>query len=180
MKHISAHSTILLWLVYINIVGFFWFMAFKSGLLGVIISHDHAYLSRALLGAYLVGEIVAFWNILKLDRMIATRVNYKGPPEKRWDAEQLESLTNKTTFSDWIASRVEMLGMLATVVGIVWALWPFLQGADIERIKSNLSPFFSGVAVAFIPTAVSFAAKILLDCTTKIIDRALDEIRELY
>jgi len=71
--------------------------------------------------------------------------------------------------AEFIAHRIVWIGILATIIGVIMAFWPMIDGVSIDLMKSNLSTFFGGIAVAFIPTAVSFVFKILLDCNVRII-----------
>jgi hypothetical protein len=43
-------------------------------------------------------------------------------------------------------------------------------------MRANLGEFFSGIAVAFIPTAVSFVFKIVLDFNSRIISSGVREL----
>lgn len=91
----------------------------------------------------------------------------------------IENLDRRTNIGDFIAGRIVWVGILATIVGVIMAFWPFQQqGISIDMMKSHLGEFFSGVAVAFIPTAVSFVFKIVLDFNTKIIQDGISEIIE--
>lgn len=80
---------------------------------------------------------------------------------------------------EFIAGRIVWIGILATVVGVIMAFWPFIAaGADLERLRSDLSGFFAGVAVAFIPTALSFVLKIALDTSARIVEMGVDWVLE--
>ena len=92
----------------------------------------------------------------------------------------VENVTRRIYIGDFIGSRIVWVGILATIVGVIMAFWPFQeQGMTPDTMKSHLGEFFSGVAVAFIPTAVSFIFKIALDFNTRIIDTGLSEIAEM-
>lgn len=81
------------------------------------------------------------------------------------------------TFTRFLASRIVWVGILATILGIVIAFWPFLTvGADVEAVRGALGTFFNGIAVAFIPTAASFVFKILLDVNDHILANAADDL----
>lgn len=96
----------------------------------------------------------------------------------------LTSLADRTYFKvligDFVGSRITWVGILATVVGVIMALWPFVSkiGVDTETLRNNLGPFFQGVAVAFIPTAVSFVFKIALDFNSRILTSGANELLE--
>ena len=72
---------------------------------------------------------------------------------------------------EFIAGRIVWVGILATILGVILAFWPLLgSGMAVEAIRAKLGGFFSGIAVAFIPTASSFVFKIALDASGKILN----------
>lgn len=88
-----------------------------------------------------------------------------------------DRLYHKASIVEFVASRIVWVGILATIVGVIWAFWPFMAaGLNIETMKGNLAGFFSGIAVAFIPTAVSFVFKIALDINSRILTSGVGEI----
>lgn len=90
-----------------------------------------------------------------------------------------ENLYRRTSVGDFLATRIVWVGILATILGVIIAFWPFLQaGLNIDAMKTNIGGFFSGVAVAFLPTAVSFVFKIALDFNSRIIGNGVSEIVE--
>lgn len=80
-----------------------------------------------------------------------------------------DRLYERASIAEFISQRIVWIGILATILGVIMAFWPMIGGASIDQMKSNISEFFGGVAVAFIPTAVSFVLKIVLDVHTFII-----------
>lgn len=121
-----------------------------------------------------------FADLLK--GLVDTRSN--GPKGKIDQGDLIdafaEHLDRRISMGDFIASRIVWVGILATIVGVIMAFWPFQQaGMTIDAMRANLGAFFSGVAVAFIPTAVSFVFKITLDFNTKILQNGISEIIEM-
>lgn len=91
-----------------------------------------------------------------------------------------EGLYRRSSIGDFIASRIVWVGIFATILGVIVAFWPFLQaGLSIEAMKNNIGGFFAGVAVAFIPTAVSFVFKIALDFNSRIVGSGVSEVIEM-
>jgi hypothetical protein len=94
----------------------------------------------------------------------------------------LDGLADRVYFrsliGDFISARIVWIGILATILGVIMAFWPFvnINGLDIEAIRQNLGPFFRGVAVAFLPTAVSFVCKVALDFNTRILMAGANEL----
>lgn len=80
-----------------------------------------------------------------------------------------DRLYSRTMIADFLGSRIVWVGILATIIGVIMAFWPMIDGVSLDALRSNLGRFFGGIAVAFIPTAVSFVCKIMLDFNTRII-----------
>lgn len=88
-----------------------------------------------------------------------------------------ERLYDRMMIADFIASRIVWVGILATIIGVIMAFWPMINAvASIDAMRANLGQFFAGIAVAFIPTAVSFVFKIVLDFNTRIISTGVREL----
>lgn len=91
-----------------------------------------------------------------------------------------DRLHSRVSTIEFIAGRVVWVGILATILGVILAFWPLLgAGMAVEMIRLKLGGFFSGIAVAFIPTAASFVFKIALDFGTKILTNGSAEIVNL-
>jgi hypothetical protein len=80
-----------------------------------------------------------------------------------------DRLYSRAMIGDFIGSRIVWVGILATILGVIMAFWPMIDGVSLDTMRTNLGQFFGGIAVAFIPTAVSFVCKIMLDFNTRII-----------
>jgi hypothetical protein len=88
-----------------------------------------------------------------------------------------ERLYDRMMIADFIASRIVWVGILATIIGVIMAFWPMIDGVvSIDAMRANLGEFFAGIAVAFLPTAVSFVFKIVLDFNTRIISTGVREL----
>ena len=87
-----------------------------------------------------------------------------------------DRLYEKTMIAEFISSRIVWIGILATILGVIMAFWPMIDGVSIDAMKTNLGSFFGGIAVAFIPTAVSFVFKIVLDFNSKIIANGVRDL----
>lgn len=80
-----------------------------------------------------------------------------------------DRLYSRALIGEFIGSRIVWVGILATILGVIMAFWPMIDGVSLDTMRTNLGQFFGGIAVAFIPTAVSFVCKIMLDFNTRII-----------
>lgn len=87
-----------------------------------------------------------------------------------------DRLYSRTLIADFFGSRIVWVGILATILGVIMAFWPMVDGVSIDSMKSNLGQFFGGIAVAFIPTAVSFVCKITLDFNSRIITAGVRDL----
>jgi MotA/TolQ/ExbB proton channel family len=87
-----------------------------------------------------------------------------------------DRLYSRAMIADFIGTRIVWVGILATILGVIMAFWPMINGLSVEAMKSNISEFFGGIAVAFIPTAVSFVCKIVLDFNTRIITSGVRDL----
>lgn len=139
-------------------------------------------------GSVIMSAKGSSWTVVAgpfadLVRSLATQ-NANGP-KRRMDQQELlsafaENLDRRTSIGDFIGSRIVWVGILATIIGVIMAFWPFQEaGMSIDAMRSNLGEFFSGVAVAFIPTAVSFIFKITLDLNSKILQDGVSEMIEM-
>lgn len=87
----------------------------------------------------------------------------------------LDTLADRIEFrsqiSSFIGSLIVWVGILGTILGVVLAFWPYvsLTTFDVETLRLHMGEFFRGVAVAFLPTAVSFVFKIALDINHRIV-----------
>ena len=87
-----------------------------------------------------------------------------------------DRLYSRAMIGDFIGSRIVWVGILATILGVIMAFWPMIDGVSIDAMKTNLGQFFGGIAVAFIPTAVSFVCKIMLDFNSRIISSGVRDL----
>lgn len=87
-----------------------------------------------------------------------------------------ERLYERSMIAEFLAARIVWIGILATILGVIMAFWPMLGGISLDAMRQNLGEFFSGIAIAFIPTAVSFVFKIVLDFNTRIITTGVRDL----
>ena len=88
-----------------------------------------------------------------------------------------DHIYERSLIGDFISTRIVWIGILATILGVIMAFWPMIDGGSIDTMKNNIGQFFGGIAVAFIPTAVSFVCKVALDFNSRIIAAG---VRDLF
>jgi hypothetical protein len=139
-------------------------------------------------GSVIMGSNGSGWTVIPgpfADLIASLARKSANGPNGRIDQRELleafaENLDRRTNIGEFIASRIVWVGILATIVGVIMAFWPFQEaGMSIDSMRANLGEFFSGVAVAFIPTAVSFVFKITLDLNGKIVQDGVSEMIEM-
>jgi len=226
------HKIFLYWLLYITVIISAITAATLSGLVSLVISHDHSYLTYVLIGIYLLAELltakqvistnlrhkeisdVITWlqkNIIKSitidkkqsiiirsyeDTLIIKKglltellLSFTDNPNncgiKQIDQgillnRYMEKLYRNANICEFLSERIEVIGILATIIGVTLAFWPFLQpGMNIDMMREHVGQFFPGVAVAFIPTAVSFVFKLVLDVNSRILNGGVDEVLDM-
>lgn len=198
-----TNKLFLSWLVYICVVLALLFVSYVSGLMPFVISLDKSYLTIILCILYGISEIFSFFEFRKVNliqNQVATlkSVNDVLQPsifknfidsikERKKNGGDKNVFLLSESFTDklyislstiyFFSSKIVWFGIFATIVGIILSFLPFLsEGLTADTIKNNMTTFFSGVAVAFIPTAISFVFKIALDISTEILSRAIDNI----
>jgi hypothetical protein len=87
-----------------------------------------------------------------------------------------DRLYERTMIADFLSTRIVWIGIFATILGVIMAFWPMIDGVSIDAMRANLGMFFGGIAVAFIPTAVSFVFKIVLDFNSKIVESGVRDL----
>jgi hypothetical protein len=171
---------LLYWQTYIVFLAFFFGTCVFTGFANLVISKDHSHMTKIMLGFYFLTEIIAFWQIKKLSDFLDDLKFHKKKSElsKHYNRRTIkEKLSRSPALISFLASQIVWFGILATIVGVIIAFWPFLEsGLSIENMRTHISEFFSGVAVAFITTALSFVLKIFLETGIYIIDFAISEI----
>jgi hypothetical protein len=228
-----THKVLLKWLMYATATLSAAAAFLHFGIPQLVFHHDHVYLTSVLLLMYLVAEIVAGREAIRLSRElrltehvlswlarsgtavafrsdndsveiatddpVGTRVltvpdSFLGlhlghlirraalSPGTRIDQTLLldalaDRIEFRTRIGSFIGSLIVWVGILATILGVVLAFWPFMQaGLDIEAMKRNLGGFFAGIAVAFLPTAASFVFKIALDINDRILAAGVTDL----
>jgi hypothetical protein len=111
-----------------------------------------------------------------IGKHIATLCKIALSGQRQWRVRQepilddaADQVYERSLIGDFISTRIVWVGIFATILGVIMAFWPMIDGGSIDTMKNNIGQFFGGIAVAFIPTAVSFVCKIALDFNSRII-----------
>lgn len=127
-------------------------------------------------GAVYIPSGIVHEHLLSLQRMSESG---KAVDQRFLMEITTDRLHRKASVPEFIGARIVWIGILATVLGVVLAFWPFMTaGANVDQLQGRLGEFFSGVAVAFIPTAISFVLKIALDVSDRILRDGIDDLTE--
>ena len=167
---IEAHKHALFWLAYLVVLAGTVFVAATTGLFGLIWSYDLTFLSTAIFGVWLFTEIVGGVQLVSLSQKITQLKT--GQSILHIDAD---TLWNKHSFVSFMSEIVVAAGIFGTVIGVILALMPFfgLSSFDINTIQPHLLKMFSGIAIAFFPTAISILVKIFLDFHSRLHQNAV-------
>lgn len=162
---IASHKHFLFWLSYIVVVAITCVTIGASGAANVIWRFDITGLSSAVLAMWILTEAVGGYQLIKIDQEINQRRNMFAPP----DLDSV-ALWHRHSFVLFMSELVVAAGIFGTVVGVIIALMPFfgLTSFDLNTIQPHLLEMFTGIAVAFFPTALSIVIKISLDIHSRL------------
>lgn len=167
---IEAHKHALFWLAYLVVLAGTVLTAASTGLFALIWNYDLTFLSTAIFGIWLFTEIAGGIQLIGLSRKITALKN--GRFISQIDPD---TLWNKHSFVSFMSEIVVAAGIFGTVIGVILALMPFfgLTSFDINTIQPHLLKMFSGIAIAFFPTAISILVKIFLDFHSRLHQNAV-------
>jgi hypothetical protein len=156
----------LIWLVYGVLLMLAAGESFNSGLVDLVAKHDITHLSFVILVFWALTEIVGLFQLFCVDREIS---------KKKQTTLTTDQIISRHSFVSFMGDIIVAVGILGTVGGVIMALLPFfsITQFDIKVIQPHLLEMFSGIAVAFFPTAFSILAKIFLDFHSKIHEMAV-------
>jgi hypothetical protein len=139
------------WTLYATVVAGLTGVGLYEGVIQKLLAADASFISVGLIALFLVAEGTGLLDLLAKDT---------------WD-------TPKTSFTHHLCDTIVLGGVAGTIFGIIWAFLPLLGGTiDVDTLRQHLPQFFSGVAVSFIPTGISFVLKALLDSSIYIREHA--------
>ncbi len=167
---IEAHKHALFWLAYTVVLAGILVIAASTGLLSLIWGYDLTYLSTVIFGVWLFTEIVGGIQLVSLSQKITQlkKGHYMDPIDT-------ETLWNRHSFVSFMSEIVVAAGIFGTVIGVILSLMPFfgLNNFDINTVQPHLLKMFSGIAIAFFPTAISILLKIFLDFHSRLHQNAV-------
>lgn len=173
---IEAHKHALFWLAYIVVVLMAVGAGVSSGLFWMVWQYDVTLLSSLILITWLFTEIVGGYQLIKLDMQISAT-------QKTFLVTEVDSsaLWNRHSFVSFMSEIVVAAGIFGTVIGVIMALMPFfgMSSFDIATVQPHLLKMFSGIAVAFFPTAISILVKMFLDFHSRLHQTAVIQLLSL-
>lgn len=166
---INQHKYPLFWLSYLVIVILSIIAAIYSGLMQLIWKYDITYLSSVIFCIWMITELIGGYQIIKLDQQTFNSINHKEI------STTIASIFAQHRFVNFMSEIIVTLGIFGTVIGVILALMPFLSLTNFDPVKlqPQLLQMFSGIAVAFFPTAISILIKVFLDFNTRIHEMAV-------
>jgi len=167
---IEAHKHALFWLAYLVVLAGTLLIAASTGLLGLIWGYDLTYLSTIIIMVWLFTEVVGGIQLVSLSQKIT--LLKKGQNIGSVDPE---TLWNRHSFVSFMSEIIVAAGIFGTVIGVILSLMPFfgLSNFDINTVQPHLLKMFSGIAIAFFPTAISILLKIFLDFHSRLHQNAV-------
>jgi len=173
---IEAHKHALFWLAYIVVVILAVGVGIISGLFWLVWQYDVTLLSSIILLTWLFTEIVGGYQLIKLDLQISNSQQMFLVP-----SIDENDLWNRHSFVSFMSEIVVAAGIFGTVIGVIMALMPFfgMSSFDIATVQPHLLKMFSGIAVAFFPTAISIAVKMFLDFHSRLHQNAVIHLLSL-
>jgi hypothetical protein len=90
-------------------------------------------------------------------------------------AALIQRLRDMHGFGRLSGDIIVALGIFGTVCGVILTLMPFLGVTkfEVSLLQPELLKMFTGMAVAFFPTALSILLKVLLDINDHLLDMAI-------
>lgn len=127
-------------------------LAYTQGFFGFVLKYDFSYISFVIFGCYFVMSIGNGLTSL-------TKINVK----KRLDV------------SNFISESVVGLGLLGTVVGLIYMVFDSLGSEAASNIQKTIESLKFGLATALITTGVGLVCSLFLNIQSYIIAYELEE-----
>lgn len=169
------HKHFLTWLLYATVMAFVWISGFYVGIPQMALSFDTTYMCAGLMLVYLLTEVY----LGSLAWRTSSAIESKRRLPKLGDLET-DGLYKRNEFGYFVGDTVLLVGLFGTVYGIIRSFQPFfgMHGFDTATLQNHMGDFFTGLAVAFFPSAVSIAVKAMLDVSSRILTNAADGLVE--
>ena len=202
------YGLILVFLAVAGVEVFLVYLLYDFGLLQNLLEHDASYLTRVILGIYLIsslhalrvayclsveanqlqepdrhhhrqGHVSRYWSLLD-----ANKANHEHPPKLL-----LQVLDGRCRdyfrFGYVISDLMLKLGLLGTVIGFIFMLGSLtdLNSIDINVMQKLLSQMSGGMKVALFTTLTGMSCGVLLNLKYQLfdwrVDILMDEVREM-
>jgi hypothetical protein len=151
-------NKIVYWIAYAMVLATGLYALAVKGALTALWTHDTYYLTTVVVFVWALTEatLAICWFTLMNDGLLD------------WDRVG-KGLQAAEVGSDFLQG----IAVASTLVGLVLAFWPFLGIVDLEMIRGRIGDLISGVAVAFVPSAVAFVAVVCIEINKTLLERAV-------
>lgn len=151
-------NKIVYWLVYVVLLMSGIYVAAVKGVLTALWTHDTYYLTTL---------VVVIWWLTEVS--LATCWFNLRDGKAGWN---LSCQKVGRSSAERGSSFLQGIAVASTLAGLVLAFWPFLGIADLELIRAHIGDLVSGVAVAFVPSAVAFVLVVAVEVNITLLEGA--------
>jgi hypothetical protein len=156
------HTLFLRWLLIVSLIGTGSYFVHRFGVFGEIYDKDRTKLSFAILAGFVGMSAWCGMKTFTLSGLLDGRPDGGGIDEE--DRRTIEQITNLEEVGWFAAGFFTSVGMIGTVIGMIWALTGFI-GVNITEVASVqrlISEMVYGVSTALYTTLVGLVCSILL------------------
>lgn len=137
-------------------------LAHTQGFFGFVLKYDFSYISFVIFGCYFVMSVGnGLTSLTSRDPQIPTR--YLNKVKKRLDV------------SNFVSESVVGLGLLGTVVGLIYMVFDSLGSEAASNIQKTIESLKLGLATALITTGVGLICGLFLNIQSYIISYDLEK-----
>ena len=156
------HTLFLRWLLIVSLIGTGSYFVNRFGVFAEIYDKDITRLSFAILTGFV---FMSAWCGLKTFTLSGLLDGEPDPAEvTEKDQRTIEQITNLEEVGWFAAGFFTSVGMIGTVIGMIWALKGFIgvNIAEVASVQKLISDMVYGVSTALYTTLVGLVCSILL------------------
>lgn len=200
----KPYGLLLLTAALLGIEAFVFLLLYEQGLLTALFVDDYSFISRGILGLYLLASLHVLWVAYRLSLEFGHaagsaaaghvghyfRLLRDATPEPGAEPEQLllkaleGRCRNGFSYGYVVADLMLKLGLLGTVIGFIFMLGSLtdLKSIDINVMQKMLGEMSGGMKVALFTTLTGMSCGVLLNMKYHLLDWSvdglLDDVRE--